>query len=562
MADGQEITPSTNFLEPDLVISYKCPLCLSIFGNLATFHSHAKINHAEKYNRNAHTDQTTPCSITDSSMDVAFCKKSDEDIDRRQKKTLMDINIALQNKKGCIEKKINSAGEFRKRPKHIKIKGMSGQSDIKLVMTEAKEKSTNTQHTMPMDINIWEHDINHDQTNIQGNILIKTDFVDDLCDSGVISSEEWGNVTKASKSSDNVKALTCCWCQEVLPNAQICLQHYAQSHAHNMSLSIERKKLTDTLLLKQNEKIKSERLEEIEGESANCHYCKQKFLLTKLFEHVNLIHFWGKCGQNADKKVVCSLCGKTLQYARNLKQHMRSVHEGVKRTGIVVGCGRNMLICEMCGFTTAEKRRLIAHQLKHDGKMMYSCPHCDYKTWERTSLKDHSYRHKTDKKYQCAHCSYTCIQRNSLRGHLKSKHGLNLPPKGTNWRQFQLKKKGTGDESSQSEICNSKFVVCRPIVSDVTSISVYDHADTESTDHLTADYVLVSNLLDRNILDRNSTPSSVSESRVVVENPHNVEFIEVITDDSSKSFDPIDMDTILNDDRLVNNAIVESEIGN
>ena len=90
-----------------------------------------------------------------------------------------------------------------------------------------------------------------------------------------------------------------------------------------------------------------------------CKICKQKFTTKQcLVRHQD--NFKGKCRAKAKKtnnfsdKHKCDICGKCFFEARNVRNHKRSVHEGIKDHH-----------CKICDKPFATKQTLQLHMEKH-----------------------------------------------------------------------------------------------------------------------------------------------------------------------------------------------------
>ena len=114
-----------------------------------------------------------------------------------------------------------------------------------------------------------------------------------------------------------------------------------------------------------------------------------------------------------NKKYNCEACGKAFGRARDLKRHIRSIHEGVKNNK-----------CETCGKAFNRLDILNTHILVvHEGLKNHKCEICGKAFGRATDLKKHIVSvHERIKNYKCETCGKSFCQNAHLKYHIKHVH--------------------------------------------------------------------------------------------------------------------------------------------
>ena len=126
--------------------------------------------------------------------------------------------------------------------------------------------------------------------------------------------------------------------------------------------------------------------------------------------------------QNARKKtsknIGCDICGKSFIELRNLKNHKKSVHEGIKE-----------FKCKLCEKFFTTKRRLEGHQktfkgycyalvTKKEPAKKHKCDICGKYLIDSRNLKNHiKFVHKGIKEFKCDSCEKFFATKQTLYNH-------------------------------------------------------------------------------------------------------------------------------------------------
>uniref|UniRef100_A0A4W3I0P4 Zinc finger protein 142 n=1 Tax=Callorhinchus milii TaxID=7868 RepID=A0A4W3I0P4_CALMI len=115
----------------------------------------------------------------------------------------------------------------------------------------------------------------------------------------------------------------------------------------------------------------------------------------------------------------CQLCLFTCKLTRCLQQHVAIKHQGLKPYK-----------CRYCGFSTARRYRLDAHESLHTGRGRLGCDSCQQTFGTGSKLRIHKLRvHEKRPTHFCPLCDYSAYNQNDIRRHNASCHSgeLSLP---------------------------------------------------------------------------------------------------------------------------------------
>ena len=106
----------------------------------------------------------------------------------------------------------------------------------------------------------------------------------------------------------------------------------------------------------------------------------------------------------------CTLCQKQFTKRNTLKNHIQSIHVGVK------------FPCNLCDYEATQHHHLKTHvETKHDS-IKFSCDKCDHQLNSKDSLSKHiKYKHE-GLNFACNLCDYETTQHQHLKSHVEAKH--------------------------------------------------------------------------------------------------------------------------------------------
>ena len=165
--------------------------------------------------------------------------------------------------------------------------------------------------------------------------------------------------------------------------------------------------------------------------SVKCEHCYKKFANQwRLSAHKNKSH-----SEDKMKPLACSYCQKLFRNQVQRRNHVRQVHEGIKRLQKINDNPKLYLTCSLCPYQSPDKARLSAHhQAVHLGVIHFRCEYCNYTTKERSDFHRHKLRHLGVKRHQCPCCAYQCLERWVMVSHCLKQHQLRLPKISRNTR--------------------------------------------------------------------------------------------------------------------------------
>ena len=116
------------------------------------------------------------------------------------------------------------------------------------------------------------------------------------------------------------------------------------------------------------------------------------------------------------KSLLCPHCAKLFRDSRDLKVHIRSVHENL-----------HPFECQICGKKYKFKVSLIRHtEVVHEGKKLelnFQCQFCTHATHTPTALKRHiDAVHEKKKPFVCNTCNTRFAEKGHLKTHIRGVH--------------------------------------------------------------------------------------------------------------------------------------------
>lgn len=161
------------------------------------------------------------------------------------------------------------------------------------------------------------------------------------------------------------------------------------------------------------------------GVKRKCTKCPKQYMFQfNLDRHYEIAHDpdkpkTPKCAKVRGKSCQCDLCGSVFRRSDILRNHKKSVHEGIKKTRPTVIC-----TCEVCGSVFKRSSHLKEHILvKHSGSTLpYPCSLCEQSFIRQRILDVHMNRHHLKlKPYSCSFCPKKFYSQQSADNHMALK---------------------------------------------------------------------------------------------------------------------------------------------
>ena len=159
----------------------------------------------------------------------------------------------------------------------------------------------------------------------------------------------------------------------------------------------------------------------------DCQYCDYRCTTRTMMEtHQKRRH--------TKEKVHCQTCGQAFMSDRKLQAHMRLEHEAGGNEP-----GAKNYVCDWCEYAGATQVHLTNHvKSVHENVRRHKCNQCDFTSYATTALKRHvAAVHERKKPFACNECSFRTAYKDSLELHMNNvhKHG----PRKVRTRQQQNK---------------------------------------------------------------------------------------------------------------------------
>lgn len=132
----------------------------------------------------------------------------------------------------------------------------------------------------------------------------------------------------------------------------------------------------------------------------------------------------------ADLSVICTICGKILKRKRNLKRHIKNVHDSNKSFKPPVNTKTVPFKCADCGKEYSARNKLAEHmQSKHgvarNGGPLFNCTECEFTHYSESRVKAHfTVNHATQENnsFVCSICKISYKSASGIQKHNKTVH--------------------------------------------------------------------------------------------------------------------------------------------
>ena len=147
---------------------------------------------------------------------------------------------------------------------------------------------------------------------------------------------------------------------------------------------------------------------------------KKKQLFHQCFHHENIIRTPSQKKSEAEPEIPsiappskCNIFGKSFSRSRDIKIHMKTVHEGQKNYN-----------CDSCDKSFTLGSNLKRHfRIVHEGQKDYKCVSCEKSFITRSHFKRHFQSvHEGRKEFKCDSCDKSFSRKDSFKRHLKDVH--------------------------------------------------------------------------------------------------------------------------------------------
>ena len=152
------------------------------------------------------------------------------------------------------------------------------------------------------------------------------------------------------------------------------------------------------------------------------------------------------------KLLQCDKCPFETKYQKNLKRHMKVIHNKIKN-----------FKCQLCSHSASRQNDFRNHiNAVHLGIKRFSCENCDYSAARKGELQSHKlYNHKEEGQYElnCMLCDKKFIRREDLVRHVKAihhriGHKCNLCDKSFGGRAELTKHIALVHEKTRDHVCS------------------------------------------------------------------------------------------------------------
>ncbi|CAL4181883.1 unnamed protein product [Meganyctiphanes norvegica] len=110
-----------------------------------------------------------------------------------------------------------------------------------------------------------------------------------------------------------------------------------------------------------------------------------------------------------DRPFICEICAKGFKVKTYLNEHFREFHSDDKHHK-----------CTTCEFSTASKKVINRHMLKHMDEKPFQCTKCEVSCKTQNSLKRHMEIHSSEKLHSCEKCGKAFLRKCNLKNHMYS----------------------------------------------------------------------------------------------------------------------------------------------
>ena len=227
-------------------------------------------------------------------------------------------------------------------------------------------------------------------------------------------------------------SVDCPSCEENIPLSQIVL-HYEKCIAGQKEIRLHLKR------------------QELGDQRSCCTICGKSIKIHCMKSHLQMhMRKQGDEKTNTDLYHYCDKCGKRFAFKRDLKEHVRLVHEGFRYncdTCNILFTSKHqfknhnarehslgsIFQCEFCSYCCINTTdRIQNHMLSHE-EPKFKCRYCGKRIKTQQNLTAHERIHTGEKPYPCSHCNTSFASNSGLNQHMRGVHKVAPMGGQTGW---------------------------------------------------------------------------------------------------------------------------------
>lgn len=153
--------------------------------------------------------------------------------------------------------------------------------------------------------------------------------------------------------------------------------------------------------------------------SLDCETCGVKFKKrANLLNHIKTVH-------EKLKRFTCKHCNREFRYRTTYHQHLTKKHSDVENESVYKRPTPGPVVCHLCGKTLLSAKTLPAHLRTHTKERPFKCDECDKTFTNKFYFRSHKVSsHGAEGNWKCPHCSRWFYIKRNYDNHLASHAGI------------------------------------------------------------------------------------------------------------------------------------------